>query len=122
LQSVNDQIEALSATVVALTPQSPEKNKAMIDKNDLSFDLLHDIGNGYANQLGLRFNVPVPVQEVYSEFGIDLPGHNGDNSWSLPMPGRFVIDQAGIIRSVDVHPDYTRRPEAEKTIKDLKAL
>ena len=52
----------------------------MIDKNDLSFDLLHDIGNDYANQLGLRFTVPVPVQEVYSEFGIDLPGHNGDSS------------------------------------------
>ena len=77
MQSVNDQIEALGATVVALTPQSPEKNQAMIDKNDLSFDLLHDIGNDYANQLGLRFTVPVPVQEVYSEFGIDLPGHNG---------------------------------------------
>ena len=81
-----------------------------------------DIGNDYANQLGLRFTVPVPVQEVYSEFGIDLPGHNGDSSWSLPMPGRFVIAQGGIIRAVDVHPDYTRRPEAEKTIEDLKAL
>jgi peroxiredoxin len=122
LQSVNDQIEALGATVVALTPQSPEKNQAMIDKNDLSFDLLHDIGNDYANQLGLRFTVPVPVQEVYSEFGIDLPGHNRDNSWSLPMPGRFVIDQGGIIRAIDVHPDYTRRPEPEKTIEDLKVL
>jgi peroxiredoxin len=101
LQSINDQIEALGATVVALTPQSPEKNQAMIDKNDLSFDLLHDIGNDYANQLGLRFTVPLPEQEVYSE---------------------FVIDQGGIICSVDVHPDYTRRPEAEKTIEDLKAL
>ena len=40
----------------------------MIDKNDLSFDLLHDIGNDYANQLGLRFTVPLPDQEVYSEF------------------------------------------------------
>ena len=68
MQSINDQIEALGASFVALTPQSPEKNQAMIDKNDLSFDLLHDIGNGYANQLGLRFTVPLPDQEVYSEF------------------------------------------------------
>lgn len=122
MQSVNDQIEVLGATVVALTPQSTKKNKVMIDKNDLSFDLLHDIGNDYANELGLQFTVPVPVQEVYSELGINLPGHNGDSSWSLPMPGRFVIDQGGIIRAIDVHPDYTRRPEPEKTIEDLKAL
>jgi hypothetical protein len=38
------------------------------------------------------------------------------------MPGRFVIDQGGIIRAIDVHPDYTRRPELEKTIEDLKVL
>ena len=49
MQSVNDQIEVLGATVVALTPQSTKKNKVMIDKNDLSFDLLHDIGNEHAN-------------------------------------------------------------------------
>jgi peroxiredoxin len=49
LLSVNDQIEVLGATVVALTPQSTKKNRAMIDKNDLSFDLLHDIGNDYAS-------------------------------------------------------------------------
>lgn len=122
MQEVNDQIEGAGASIVALTPQMPAKNQAMIDKNELSFDLLHDKGNEYANKLGLRFTVPKPVQEIYSEFGIDLPGHNGDESWTLPLPGRFVIDQGGIVRSVDVDPDYTRRPEPETTIAALKAL
>jgi hypothetical protein len=38
------------------------------------------------------------------------------------MPGRFVIDRAGIVRAVDVDPDYTRRPEPQKTLDDLAAL
>ena len=114
--------EALGATVAALTSQILKKNQEMIDKNELSFDLLHDAGNTYADKLGLRFTVPSAVQDIYNQFGIDLPGGNGDNSGTLPMPGRFVIDQGGIVRAVDVHPDYTRRPEPEKTIEGLKAL
>jgi len=122
LQEVNDQIEAAGATLVALTPQLPQKNQEMIDKNDLSFDLLHDAGNEYAHKLGLRFTVPTPVQEIYAQFGIDLPGFNGNDSWTLPLPGRFVIDKGGIVRAIDVDPDYTRRPEPETTIAALKAL
>ena len=117
-----DRIEALGATLVALTPQTPEKNRTMVEKNDLAFDLLHDKGNELALRLGIRFVVPPALKEVYQARGLDLPGHNGDDSWSLPMPGRFVIDRIGIVRAVDVHPDYTRRPEPEKTIAALKTL
>lgn len=94
----------------------------MVEKHKLSFDLLGDANNAYARELGLVFTVPQAVQEIYSAFGIDLPGHNGDDSWTLPMPGRFVIDGGGIVRAVDVHPDYTTRPEPEKTLADLQAL
>lgn len=122
MQAVNDQIEALGGTLVGFTPQTPDKNQAMVEKNSLTFDLLHDKGNEYALRLGIRFVVPPTLMEVYQARGLDLPGHNGDDSWSLPMPGRFVIDRSGIVRAVDVHPDYTRRPEPEKTLADLRAL
>ncbi len=38
------------------------------------------------------------------------------------MPARFVIDRAGIVRSVDADPDYTRRPEPEQTLDVLRGL
>ena len=85
-------------------------------------DLLHDAGNTYADKLGLRFTVPSVVQNIYNQFGIDSPGGNSDDSGNLPMPGRFVIDQGGIVRAVDVDSDYTRQSEPEKTSEDLKAL
>lgn len=119
---MNDLINDLGATLVALTPQTPDKSHPMVEKHQLSFDLLSDKNNAYAAELGLVFTIPQAVQEVYSAFGIDVPGHNGDDSWTLPMPGRFVIDSGGIVRAVDVHPDYTTRPEPEKTLDDLRAL
>lgn len=122
MQAVNDQINALGATLVALTPQTPDKNLVMTERHKLGFDLLHDKGNAFAAELGLRFTLPADLQGVYTGLGIDLPGHNGDESWTLPMPGRFVIDRSGIVRAADVHPDYTTRPEPEKTLDDLRAL
>ncbi len=38
------------------------------------------------------------------------------------MPARFVIDRAGVIRSADVDPDYTRRSEPSDTLAALREL
>ncbi len=94
----------------------------MIEKNGLEFDILSDAGNDYAAALGLRFTLPPELQAIYRGFGIDLPACNGDDSWTLPMPARFVIDRTGLVRAADVDPDYTVRPEPEKTLADVLAL
>jgi peroxiredoxin len=122
LQAVLNEMDTLGATLVALTPQLPEHSQAMIDKNTLNFHLLSDPGNAYAAELGLRFALPADLKAEYQTMGLSLPKYNGDESWTLPIPGRFVIDQDGVIRAADVDADYTRRPEAEKTIADLKAI
>ena|SRR6516165_1233087 len=92
------------------------------EKQGITFDLLSDPGNDYAAKLGLRFKLPDDLKSVYLDFGIDLVAHNGESSWTLPMPGRFVVDRAGIVRAVDVDPDYQYRPEPQKTVDDIKAL
>ena len=35
---------------------------------------------------------------------------------------RLVVDSGGIVRAADIDADYTRRPEPEKTLADVKAL
>ena len=66
-----------------MTPQIPQKNQEMIDKNKLSFTLLHDAGNTYADKLGLRFTVPSVAKNIYNQFGINSPGGSSDNSGTL---------------------------------------
>lgn len=94
----------------------------MIERHGLDFDLLRDAGNDYAAQLGLRFVVSPELQAVYLSVGIDLPKHNGESSWTLPVPARLVIDSEGVVRAADIDVDYTRRPEPDKTLADLDAL
>jgi len=122
LQEINSDIETLGATLVAITPQIPEKSVEMLKKQPLDFDLLSDAGNDYAQTLGLRHEVRGELQNIYGSFGIDLPKSNGEQSWTLPVPARVVIDSSGIVRAIDADPDYTRRPEPAKTLADLRAL
>ncbi len=122
MQEILEDLEDNNATLVALTPQLPEHNQALVDKHALNFHLLSDPGNEYAAELGLRFDVSDDVKEIYANFGIDLPKYNGDESWTLPVPARLVVDSDGIIRATDTDVDYTRRPEPKKTAEDVNAL
>ena len=122
MQAVADQIGSHGATLVAITPQLPEHHGTLIDKHGLDFDLLSDPGNEYAAKLGLRFEVTGELREVYQALGLDLPKHNGEPSWTLPMPARLVVAKDGTVRVVDADPDYTARPEPDKTLRDLHAL
>jgi peroxiredoxin len=62
------------------------------------------------------------LRRIYRAFPLDLEAFNGDASWSLPMPARFVIDQGGVIRAAQSDPDYTIRPEPSDTLETLRAL
>ena len=70
----------------------------------------------------LRFSLPGYLRQLYGTFPLDLEKLNGDASWTLPMPARFVIDRQGIIRSAESDPDYTTRPEPEDTLEAVRAL
>jgi peroxiredoxin len=88
----------------------------------LPFTVLRDHGNRVAQSYGLVFTLPDDLRAIYLKLGIDLAQGNGDGTWRLPVPARFVIDRAGIVRAADADPDYTRRPEPARTIETLRGL
>jgi len=52
----------------------------------------------------------------------DFELKNAADSWTLPMPARFIIDRDSIVRYAEVDPDYTVRPEPGHTMDALKTL
>lgn len=115
-------IEALGATLVLISPQLEEHNRAMAEEKKLSVEILSDPGNKVADRYGIRFALPEDLKQVYQNFGIKLEEYNGDTSWTLPMPTRLIIDRDGIIRYAEINPDYTVRPDPEDTIEALKRI
>ena len=108
--------------MVAISPQTVEKSAELVQQRKYDFDILRDEGNGVAEKLGLVFEVPADIKKIYQSFGIDLDASKGESSWTLPMPGRYVIDANGTIRYAEVHPDYTQRPEPADTVEALEGL
>ena len=105
-----------------ISPQLPEVSREFIEQKKFAFNLLSDPGNQVAKAYGLVYSLPEDLKKVYLQFGIDLPKHNGDDSWTLPLPARYIIDRNGIVRYAEVEADSTVRPEPEDTIAALKVL
>ena len=122
LSAVADQFKAAGATLVMISPQLPEHNAAFAEEKGLRIDILSDPGNEVASRYGLKYQMPDELIAIYQQFGLDIPKHNGDDSWTLPIPSTLIIDADGTVRHANINADYTIRPEPEDTLAALKAL
>ena len=122
LKKVTEKFKALGANFIAISPQLQSFNREFTEEKKLTFEILSDPGNEVAHRYGLTFKLPEDLKEIYVKFNIDLEKYNGDDSWTLPLPARLIIDQEGIIRYAEINADYTVRPEPEETIAALKKI
>ncbi|MDE1195769.1 MAG: peroxiredoxin-like family protein [Pseudomonas sp.] len=120
LEAALPQYLELGASLVAISPQIQANSRKSVRQNHLSFPILSDAKSQVAEAFGLRFKLPDYLVDLYKGFGNDLPTFNDDPSWVLPMPGRFVIGQDGLIKYAEVNPDYTQRPEPTDLLPALR--
>lgn len=116
------EIEGLGASLVAISPQTPDSSLSTAEKNDLKFDVLSDEGNKTANEFGLVFELAPELHELYLKFGINIPESNGNDSWEIPLPGTYVIDKDGTVQYAYANADYTKRAEPSEVITKLGEL
>lgn len=128
----NLELEALDAAVgrireegarlILVSPQTPEQAEKTAERFDLEATLLSDEGNETAARYGLVHELSEELRELYLEWDVDLEEYNGDASWTLPMPARYVIDSSRTVRWASVQADHTRRPDPAETIAALGQL
>ncbi|QIB33075.1 peroxiredoxin-like family protein [Ancylobacter pratisalsi] len=120
LQEALPKFQELGASLIAISPQNPVNSRKSVRQNALSFPILSDPHNDVAAAFGLRFALPDYLVDLYKSLKNDLPAFNGDPSWTLPMPARFVVAEDGTILYAEVNPDYTRRPEPVDMLPALR--
>lgn len=122
LQAQLPAFEARGASLVAVSPQSPDTSLSTVEKLGLGYEVLSDLGNEVARRYGIAFRLPEVFRTAYDRLGIDLPSFNGDDSFELPVPATYVIGRDGIIAFAHVDADYTRRAEVPGILGALQDL
>ncbi len=122
LQQALPEFERLGATLVAVSPETPDNSLTTAEKHALQFQVLSDRGNRVARQFGLVFTLPQEVRPIYKQFGIDIPKHNGDENYELPVPATYVIDRDRTIRFAYVNTDYSQRAEPADVAAAVRKL
>lgn len=122
LQQALAQIHRAGASLVAITPETPDNSLTTTEKNQLSFPVLSDVGNRVARKFGLVFTLPEQLRPVYANLGIDLPAHNGDDCFELPVPATYVLNPDGRVILAFANADYTQRLDTAAILAALEKM
>lgn len=109
------------ASLIALTPETPDSSLSTIEKNELKFAVLSDLNNVVAKKYGIVFTLTPEVAEAYQS-SFDLHAYNNSTSNELPMAATYIIDEDGIIQYAFLHEDYRNRAEPSEILKALKRM
>ena len=121
-QAVLREIAALGAQLVAISPQLPDQSLSTLQANELTFEVLSDVGNHAARRFGLIYALPEELRAALRSNNKALPEINGDESWELPVPATYVIARDGRIALAYIEVDYRKRLEPEAILDALRSL
>ena len=108
--------------LIAISPQKPDKSLSTQEKNELTFTVLSDPGNQIAKALNVLTSHSEHAQEVQRNMGFDVAEFNQDGTHVVPIPTVALIDPAGAIKWIDIHPDYATRTEVADILAGLDSL
>jgi peroxiredoxin len=122
LQQMLPAFIARGASLVAVSPQTPDESLSTAEKNALDFAVLSDPDSRVAHQFGIAFDLADELRPIYAAFGHALPDRNGGDSWRLPIPATFVIAQDRRISLAFIDTDYRRRLDPAEAVTALDSL
>lgn len=122
IEAAASEVRDRGASLAAISQQTASNSRKSHRDNNLSFPVLNDHGGEVAAAFGVRWVIPENLRPIHQMLGADITKFNGEDSWTLPMPARYVIDTDGVIAYAEVNPDYTKRPEPSDLLPTLDRL
>lgn len=121
-QQLLPQLARHGATLVAVSPQTPDFISLTASEKALNFPVLSDVGNVVARQYGLAYEVGAEVADTLRSLGIDLSAYNGTSDDELPFTATFIIGTAGIIAWSWVEANFKHRADPADILAALASL
>lgn len=116
------EVAAVGATLLAISPQVPERLVEIKRRHDLDFLVATDTDNALGRKFGILYSFDDASRAAALSKGSPIGEVTGTGTWELPMPAVIVIDQDRRVRFVDVSPDWMVRTEAEPILDALEEI
>jgi peroxiredoxin len=115
-------LSALGATLIALSPQIPERLGEIKTRHALDFLVATDRHNALGRAFGLTFEPDEASKQAARAKGVFIGDTTGTGTWELPMPAAIVIGQDGVVAFAEVSPDWLARAEAGPILDAVERL
>ena len=122
LAKIQDSLQMITdkgATVVAVSPETPENIKGTIEKTKATYPVLHDAGLKIMKAYDVEYEMPENTVTRYRNGGLDIEKINGDNGKYLPVPAVYIIDKESTITYRFFETDYKKRPSVKELLDNL---
>lgn len=110
LAEANGMVRSFGGSIVSVTPDVQPYAKALRDDLGLPFQVLCDVDNGYALEIGLAVALSADIRRLLAPIR-DLGTFQRNQSWFVPIPSTLVIDSTGIVRQVSANRDFRTRSD-----------
>jgi peroxiredoxin len=115
-------LRRVGASLVAISPQVPERLVEIKKRHALEFLVASDVGNELGGKLGILYTFDEASRRSALANKRPIGEVTGTGTWELPMPTVVLIDRDRTVRFADVHPDWLVRTEADVILAAVDAL
>ena len=115
-------VRSLGATLVAVSPQVPERLAEIKRRHGLNFLVAADRDNTLARGFGITFEPDQGSKQAALAKGSFIGEVTGTGTGELPMPTAVGIGRDRRVRFAEVSPDWMVRTEPEPILQALREL
>ncbi|KAG7338505.1 alkyl hydroperoxide reductase [Nitzschia inconspicua] len=116
MQEYLSKFEAKGASMVCVSPMLPDGTHYLATKRSLNFPICSDVGNVLARKYNITFEIQPFFRDSMVRWGEDIPLHNGDDTWEVPLPATYVIDTDGRLLWSFIDNDPAIRADPEEIL------
>lgn len=120
MQQYLSDFKAAGASLLAITPETPDNSLSTKERHDLKFEVLSDEENEVARKYGGVHDLTEKVKGFYLERGVGE--HYAHEINVFPVPATYVVGQDFVVRYAFVESDYRMRAEPEDILDVLSSI
>jgi peroxiredoxin len=120
LQNALPAIDARHGTLVAISPEPPDRSRAVAAEDGLRFDMLADDDHQLGRLFGLTYRPPEPVAAW-----LDLLGFAASPEpmpADLILPATYIVDSDGVAAYAFLEPDPRQRADPRQVVEGLSRM